>query len=189
MDRVDLWTLLHDIGLQYEIIRLGMLDLRAGDAVPELDWLGNPISQTVSSKRRKPVTNTLPDILARADAEDGPAEEPGVEFGPLVDTAERMVVENGLVWTTWLVLFLIMATDRLKDMIRRGTRPDIAEMYLEGFDDRIGVYICGKISYAPRTRDQRSKSGKVISAAIPPSVAVAEEWAYLDSVVRRATAP
>jgi hypothetical protein len=195
MEAVDLWMLLFDQATQFRIIHAGMLDLRVGDTVEERDWLGNPITEPVgtATRRRKPVTNTLPDILIRADAlaDDGPA-APGVLFAPLVDAAEQMIAgapEATRHCSTWLILFLLLASDNLKTMVRRGTVPHIAEAYLEGFDERISTYVCGKISYAPRTRDARAKSGKILETAVSPTEAVCREWHYLEGILRRARPP
>jgi len=192
---IDLWTLLFDINTQYAVIRAGMLDLRTGDAVPQRDWLGNLVPDGggagSAARRRKPVSNTLPDILARADAEAEPGPEAaaasGAVFGPIVDAAEQLLgATPGRHLSTWLVLFFLLASDHLKQMVLRGTDPRIAEAYFDGFDTRISTYICGKISYEPRSREARAKSGKILQSAVSPVEAVAREWHHLEEIVRRA---
>ena len=189
---IDLWTLLFDVNTQFEVIRAGMLDLRAGDAVAERDWLGNllpVVAPGSASRRRKPVSNTLPDILSRADAEDesraGAAA--GVVFAPVVDAAEQLLAGTpGRHLPTWLVLYFLLASDRLREMVLRGTDPQIAEAYFDGFERRISTYICGTITYQATSRDVRAKSGKILRSAVSPVEAVAREWHHLEEIVRRA---
>lgn len=198
---IDLYRLLHDQSVQFEVIHIGMKDLREGDGIPETDWLGNPPPASSAGKRRKPVGNTLPDILRIADAEDGDeAEEAKLLFAPAVDVAEGLLQQTaaggaagaGPHLSTWLVLFFLLASDRLRDYVMRGTPPHIAGPYFEGFESRISTHICGEIVYTPKAKadsaEKRAKSGSVIRSAVSPAEAVASEWLFLDSIIRRGLA-
>ena len=183
---IDLYSLLHDQAVQYEIIHLGCRDLREGDEVPETDWLGNPPPVSSAGKRRRPVGNTLPDLLLRADADAD--EAPEALFAPVVDAAEGLLQqtgEYGLHLSTWLVLFFLLTSETLRGYVMRGTPPAVAGSYFEGFEARISTHVCGTIAYTPRGAEKRAKSGRVLRSAVSPVEAVAAEWMFLDSIIRR----
>lgn len=184
LDRgIDLSQILYDQAVQYAVIRQGMLDLRAGDTVAATDWLGNPPPVPSAQKRRKPVGNTLPDIVSREPAETPDAR---LEFAALVDAAEALVQQNAATphYSTWLVLFFLLVSDKLRRLVLSGTPAHVAEPYFDGFDQRISAYVCGVISYAPKGEEKRSKSGKVLSSAVSPIEAVAAEWGVFETIVR-----
>ena len=202
---IDLGAILYDQATQYSVIRLGMLDLREGDAVPRRDWLGNPPPEPTAAKRRKPVGNTLPDILSRADDEDGDGAgvDAGVDadagagagagaaltFAPIVDAAEAMLQNSATTphCSTWFVLFFLLMSDSLRGVVLRGTPPHIAGPFFEGFDDRVSGHICGRIAYSSKeTAEKRSKSGRVLQSAVSPVEAVAAEWSHFEAIVRAA---
>ena len=196
---IDLGAILYDQATQYSVIRLGMVDLREGDAVPRRDWLGNPPPEPTAAKRRKPVGNTLPDILSRADDEDGDGDGPGagaeagggdaLSFAPIVDAAEAMIQDSAATphCSTWFVLFFLLMSDSLRGIVLRGTPPHIAGPYFEDFDNRVSGHICGRIAYSSKeTAEKRSKSGRVLQSAVSPVEAVAAEWSYFEAIVRAA---
>ncbi len=182
---IDLYRLLHDQTLQYAVIHLAMRDLRHADSVQATDWLGNPPPPPSGSKRRRPVGNTLPDLLMTADAEDGTAEDNQPLFAPLVDAAEALIQENAETphMSTWMVLYFLLVCDSLKEHVCRGTPPNVAHVYFQDFDARISRHVCGSICYTPKGGDKRAKSGNVLKSAISPVEAVAVEWLYLDSII------
>ena len=187
---LDLYQLLHNQAMQYEVLHLGMRDLRHADTIPETDWLGNPPPVSSASKRRKPVGNTLPDLLIRADTEaegDEGDEEEQLRFAPVVDAAEALIQQNAESphLSTWLVLFFLLCSDTLKDYVCRGTPAHVAFAYFETFETRMSRHACGTICYTPKGADKRAKSGKVLQSAISPIEAVASEWLYLDSIIER----
>ena len=185
---LDLYSLLHNQAIQYELIHLGHRDLREGDEVEETDWLGNPPPASSAGKRRKPVGNTLPDLLMRADADEHDGAVGEALFAPVVDAAEGLLQQTtaySLHLSTWLVLFFLLVSPTLRGYVMRGTRPAIAAAYFEGFEARISTHVCGTIAYTPRGEEKRAKSGSVLCSAISPVEAVAAEWAHLDSLVRR----
>ena len=201
---IDLGAILYDQATQYSVIRLGMLDLREGDAVPRRDWLGNPPPEPTAAKRRKPVGNTLPDILSRADDEDKDGNDAGVDadagagagaaltFAPIVDAAEAMLQNSATTphCSTWFVLFFLLMSDSLRGVVLRGTPPHIAGPYFERFDDRVSGHICGRIAYSSKeTAEKRSKSGRVLQSAVSPVEAVAAEWSHFEAIVRAARTP
>ena len=163
--------------------RVAQLDLREGDTVAATSWLGNPPPEPSAQKRRKPVGNTMPDIVSREPAETPDAR---LEFAPIVDAAEALVQHNAGTphYSTWLVLFFLLVSDKLRRLVLRGTPAHVAEPYFEGFDQRISAYVCGVISYAPKGEEKRSKSGKVLSSAVSPIEAVASEWGVFETIVR-----
>lgn len=200
---IDLGAILYDQATQYSVIRLGMVDLREGDAVPRRDWLGNPPPEPTAAKRRKPVGNTMPDILSRADDEDGAGDEAGagagagaesgggdaLSFAPIVDAAEAMIQDSAATphCSTWFVLFFLLMSDSLRGIVLRGTPPHIAGPYFEDFDSRVSGHICGRIAYSSKeTAEKRSKSGRVLQSAVSPVEAVAAEWSYFEAIVRAA---
>ena len=202
---IDLGAILYDQATQYSVIRLGMVDLREGDAVPRRDWLGNPPPEPTAAKRRKPVGNTMPDILSRADDEDedgagdgagagaGAGSESGggdaLSFAPIVDAAEAMIQDSAATphCSTWFVLFFLLMSDSLRGIVLRGTPPHIAGPYFEDFDSRVSGHICGRIAYSSKeTAEKRSKSGRVLQSAVSPVEAVAAEWSYFEAIVRAA---
>jgi hypothetical protein len=196
---IDLGAILYDQATQYSVIRLGMVDLREGDAVPRRDWLGNPPPEPTAAKRRKPVGNTLPDILSRADDGDGDETENAgagagagattLAFAPIVDAAEAMIQDSAPSphCSTWFVLFFLLVSDSLRGVVLRGTPPHIAGPYFEGFDDRVSGHICGRIAYSSKeTAEKRSKSGRVLQSAVSPVEAVAAEWSHFEAIVRAA---
>lgn len=187
---LDLYQVLHNQGMQYEILHMGMRDLRHADTVPATDWLGNPPPASSASKRRKPVGNTLPDLLINADvkAEGGEGdEEEQLRFAPVVDAAEALIQQNATSahLSTWLVLYFLLASDTLRDHVCRGTPANVAHAYFEGFETRMSRHVCGSICYTPKGADKRAKSGKVLQSAISPIEAVASEWLLLDSIIER----
>jgi hypothetical protein len=206
---IDLGAILYDQATQYSVIRLGMVDLREGDAVPRRDWLGNPPPEPTAAKRRKPVGNTLPDILSRADdgdgdgggGRDGDGDGDGgrdggrdgggdaLSFAPIVDAAEAMIQDSAATphCSTWFVLFFLLMSDSLRGIVLRGTPPHIAGPYFEDFDSRVSAHICGRIAYSSKeTAEKRSKSGRVLQSAVSPVEAVAAEWSYFEAIVRAA---
>lgn len=181
---IDLSRVLYERTVQYAIIRQGMLDLREGDGIEALGWLGTPPPAQSAQKRRKPVGNTLPDLVSRsADTEEEAAR---LEFAPIVDAAEALIQGNASSnhYSTWMVLFFLLVSDKLRKIVLRGTPPHVAEPYFEMFDNRISAYVCGVISYAPRGEEKRTKSGKVLSSAVSPIEAVASEWLFFEQIVR-----
>lgn len=181
---LDLSQVLYDQTVQYSVIRQGMLDLREGDSVAATGWLGNPPPPASAQKRRKPVGNTLPDIASRGTpAEDTEAR---LEFAPVVDAAEAMISENAASphYSTWCILFFLLVSTTLRNIVLRGTPAHVAGPYFENFDQRISAYVCGVISYTPKGEEKRTKSGKVLSSAISPVEAVAAEWLFFESIVR-----
>ena len=195
---IDLFRLLHDQSLQFAVIHIGMRDLREGDEIPEADWLGNPPPKSSAGTRRKPVGNTLPDILRVGDAADGDeSSDAKLLFASAVDAAEGLLQQTatssaGSLLSTWLVLFFLLASDRLRDYVLLGTPPHISGPWFEGFEQRISTHICGEISYTPKAKadsaEKRAKSGSVIRSAISPAEAVVAERLLLDSIIRRGLA-
>lgn len=187
-DSLDLWSLLFDQNVQFRVIHTGMSDLRKGDSVELLDWLGNPMPELVSTgtKRRKPVSNTLPDVLSQVtETSTGPLGG-DINFATLVDEAESLIAASSTRHlSTWFVLFFLLSSDTLRDMVRRGTQPQIADAYLETFETRMSCYVSGRISYEPRSKEARAKSGKLLQSAVSPAEAVAHEWNYIHEIVRR----
>ena len=185
---LDLWSILYDQNTQFHVIRTGMTDLRKADSIEQRDWLGNPMPDLVSTgtKRRKPVSNTLPDVLSQVTETTTAPLGGDIHFGQVVDEAESLIAASSTRHlSTWFVLFFLLSSDTLRDMVRRGTQPAIADAYFETFETRMSCYISGRISYEPRSKEARAKSGKLLQSAVSPAEAVVLEWNHLQEIVRR----
>lgn len=162
---------------QRHILKMVKDDLNKLSSVAPRDWLGEPLHKR--GGRKRPIQWSLPDIISADRKPEHNSDFLQVDFSEVTSKLCDIIESGTGLHCTFAIILCILLCDNLMDMIVAGTPENICNQYFTGFEYRITKKLCGEMGY-----ESDSKSGRIISPALPPCQIAIEELIFAETIYK-----